>query len=129
MISMLRQLIPGLMRLHTFGYSHGDLKPENICARLKHDGNVRFTLIDLGMASKLPKPGPPVSSKMSFRGNYMFAGVNQIEVKRAAAIDDLYSLLCVAYYFVNKTLPWITYIEEKNTLNPDLNLYVKENFI
>ena len=115
--------------MHEFGYSHGDLKPENICARMTHDGNVRFTLIDLGMASKLPRPGAPVSSKMYFRGNYMFAGVNQIEVKRASSIDDLYSLLCVAYYFVNKTLPWIKHIEEENMLNPDVNLYEKENFI
>jgi len=30
---MLRQIIPALQRLHTLGYSHGDLKLENICAR------------------------------------------------------------------------------------------------
>ena len=31
--SMLRQLIPGLNLIHSFGYAHGDLKFENICAR------------------------------------------------------------------------------------------------
>ena len=55
--SMLRQLIPGLKRIHSFGYSHGDLKPSNICARKSRDGSIKFTLIDLGMSTKLIKLG------------------------------------------------------------------------
>ena len=57
MITMLHQIIPGLQKMHEFGYSHGDLKPENICGRKSHDGTWKFTLIDLGMSSKLPKLG------------------------------------------------------------------------
>ena len=30
---MIRQLIPVLRRLHDLGFSHGDIKPENICAK------------------------------------------------------------------------------------------------
>ena len=33
MFCMLRDLIQSLQIIHTLGYCHGDLKPENICAR------------------------------------------------------------------------------------------------
>ena len=52
-ISMLKHIILGLQKLHGLGYSHGDLKPANICARKGHDGKIKFTLIDLGMSSRL----------------------------------------------------------------------------
>ena len=56
-VSMVCQIIDGLKILHSFGYSHGDLKIQNICARPAHDGRFRFTLIDLGVTMKLPKIG------------------------------------------------------------------------
>ena len=50
-VEMLRQIIPGLERLHSLGYSHGDLKLENICARsTQGDSCLKFTLIDFGMS-------------------------------------------------------------------------------
>ncbi len=50
MADMLRQIIPGLARLHQQKYSHGDLKLENICARTSGNGALKFTLIDFGMS-------------------------------------------------------------------------------
>jgi serine/threonine protein kinase len=50
MCVMLRQMIPGLASLHNIGYSHGDLKLENICARTSTNENFKFTLIDFGMS-------------------------------------------------------------------------------
>ena len=31
-VEMLKQLIPALKKLHDIGFSHGDIKHENICA-------------------------------------------------------------------------------------------------
>lgn len=50
MTEMLHQIIPALQCLHAQGYSHGDLKPENICARTTLSGDLKFTLIDFGMS-------------------------------------------------------------------------------
>ena len=50
---MLRQLIMALKTLHELGYSHGDLKPENVCARKRQQGDFVFTLIDFGLCQKL----------------------------------------------------------------------------
>ena len=36
-VCMLKQIIPGLKKLHHMGYSHNDLKPANICARQNDD--------------------------------------------------------------------------------------------
>ena len=44
----------GTKMLHELGYSHGDLKPENICARKRQSGEIVFTLIDFGLCQKLP---------------------------------------------------------------------------
>lgn len=55
MAEMLRQVLPGLAHLHMIGYSHGDLKLENICARTSINNNFKFTLIDFGMSQKLPQ--------------------------------------------------------------------------
>jgi serine/threonine protein kinase len=46
---MLRQIIMALKNLHNLGYSHGDLKPENVCARKTREGRLKFTLIDFGI--------------------------------------------------------------------------------
>ena len=122
MITMLKQIIPGMRRLHNHGYSHGDLKPENICARPSADGSYKFTLIDLGMCSKLLRPNSDTSQKY-FRGNYIFCNAEQITNKRPTAIDDLYSLLCVAYMFIFNTLPWLKKIEQLSIKNPRINMY------
>ena len=63
------------------------------------------------MSSKLPQLGE-FYGKKDFRGNLMFASIDHIVRKRASQLDDLYSLLCVAYYFIIGTLPWIEYIEK-----------------
>ena len=122
-VTMLKQVLPGLRRIHQFGYSHGDLKPENICARpSRADGSFKFTLIDLGMCSKLLRPESDTSKKY-FRGNYIFCHAEQIVNKRPAAIDDVYSLVCVAYMFVFGTLPWLKRVEQLSAKNPRINMY------
>lgn len=111
-IEMLRKMIPALQRLHELGYSHSDLKLQNICARKTSSGKYNFTLIDLGMATKLFTLGDK-NRNYYFRGNFMFASPWHIYTQRSSALDDLYSLLCVAqFYIMGNRLPWVTYIIE-----------------
>jgi serine/threonine protein kinase len=69
---MLRQILHAIKSLHAIGYSHGDIKPENICARTTKENKVKFSLIDFGLCQKLPKQGESNTLNKSFRGNYMF---------------------------------------------------------
>lgn len=74
---MLRQILSALKTLHSLGYSHGDIKPENICARRTKENKIKFTLIDFGLAQKLNAIGKTHNS--NFRGNYMFCSDHQLE--------------------------------------------------
>ena len=100
----------GLKLLHDFGYSHGDLKINNICARPQRDGKFKFTLIDLGVTSKLRNIGELTTHK-KFRGNLLTASPDHIINRRPGSIDEVYSLLCVAYLFVYGNLPWREFIQ------------------
>ena len=102
---MISQLFHALELLHSFGYSHGDIKPENICAKPLKDGSFKFTLIDFGVIGKIPKIGESTEEKV-FRGNLLASSADHLNNKRPGSIDDLYSMLCVAYYFIHDTLPW-----------------------
>ena len=114
MVLMLKQIIPGLEKIHSFGYTHSDIKLANICARASkfHPSSFIFTLIDFGVCSKQPLIGQKFPND-DFRGNFMFASIEQIVRKRATCLCDIYSLICSAYYFVHDTLPWLDYLKEK----------------
>ena len=120
---MLKQLIPSLKRLHDHGFAHSDIKLSNICARKGHDGSFKFMLIDLGNSTKLVRLGESYDSK-AFRGNLMYASPDHIERKRASHLDDLYSLLCVAFWFMIGSLPWFDYIEELHEKKKSSNFYI-----
>ena len=72
MSQMIAEIVLALQKLHSFGYSHGDLKLENICCRITSKRKFKFTLIDFGVSSKLPEPGQDTTDK-NFRGNFTFA--------------------------------------------------------
>ena len=59
----------------------------------------------------------------------MFASIEQIVRKRATSLCDIYSLICLVYFFVNDTLPWLDYIDKKAQLEPEPDsLYEEQNF-
>ena len=127
-IEMVRHVLPSLKKIHDLGYSHGDIKPGNICARKSHDGSFQFTLIDLGMSARLAQLGCTYNFK-KFRGNIMFASTDNILRARASQLDDIYSLLCVAHHFIFGTLPWIEHIEDLQTKNTDCNFYRLDRYL
>ena len=106
-LSMVLQVSKGLQQLHEFGFAHSDLKLENICARIDSNKKFKFTLIDFGVVTRLPKIGQSFGlNEKLFRGNLLTASLEHIQSHRSSVIDDIYSLLCVAYQFVFEKLPW-----------------------
>ena len=69
---------------------------------------------------KLPKAGESTKHK-KFRGNLLTASIDQIKNKRPGAIDDIYSLLCVAYQFVFDSIPWRDYMNIKHAQDNHAN--------
>ena len=97
-LSMVYQVAKALQKIHDFGFTHSDLKLENICARIGSKEKFKFTLIDFGVVTKLPKIGESFNlNEKLFRGNLLTSSLDHIITHRASMIDDIYSLLCVAY--------------------------------
>lgn len=70
-----RQLINGLRDLHEIGYTHGDLKLDNILVYQKPDGSLQLKITDFG------KTG----SKVFKTGNPRFAGLEGISSQQEEA--------------------------------------------
>lgn len=102
---MLRQLILSLKTLHSLGYSHGDIKADNICARVGKDGKFKFSLIDFGVSRRLPKPTQEDAKQQFLVGNVKFCSWRQIELFRPSRLCDLIALLDVSYYVVHRCVP------------------------
>ena len=119
-MSMIYQVTKGLQTIHGFMFAHSDLKLENICARLGSNNEYKFTLIDFGVVTRLPLIGESYNlNEKLFRGNLLTASLDHILSHRATTIDDMYSLLCVAYQFVFKKLPWHEKLDRKlSMINP-----------
>ena len=111
-VNLLHQLIVGLKKIHELGYAHCDLKPDNICARRDSKGSLRFSLIDLGLTTRLLRLGEHQASP-KFRGNLMYASPMHLKFMRTSEWDDIYSLMCVVLLFIHQVLPWISYLEQR----------------
>ena len=63
------------------------------------------------------------TDKKRFRGNLNFASPDHIIKKRASRIDDLYSLVCVAYRYVVGILPWEEHLKLKFEKNGEDSIF------
>lgn len=108
---LLRQGIIALKTVHALGYSHGDLKPENVCARQSRNGKLKFTLIDFGIGRKLGMPNDDTPCK-HFRGNFLFCSDRQLKMFKPTQFCDLIALVYIAYFVVYKEVPATEYAQE-----------------
>ena len=94
--------------LHSIGYMHNDLKPENII--LDKDRMDKIFLIDFGLSEAfLEHTQEHVEQKTNcgFTGNIMFASLNACRGLSKARRDDLESAFYLIIYLLNRnTLPW-----------------------
>lgn len=58
----------------------------------------------------------------------MFSSTQQLQNYKPTMLCDIFSLLFVAYYFVENGLPWTDYIDLKMEVSPNLNLYDYKSF-
>lgn len=120
--AMLEQMIPALQTLHDAGYSHGDLKPDNVCARLSSDGSYRFTLIDFGVSQKLLPPGIDKINP-TFHGNLLFCSKRQLNYLRVSRLCDLMALTDVGYCIFTRSMPITNYLYRYKEEHPGDNRY------
>jgi len=104
-----------LKELHSKGYVHGDVKPENFL--LGQPGSLqekRLYLVDLGLATRWKDPvcGTHVEYDQRpdvFRGTVRYASVHAHLGRTASRRDDLESLAYTLLFLLKGRLPWQGY--------------------
>lgn len=101
------QLIHRLKVLHSVGWLHLDIKPNNIVlnsSKLSHIESSMLALIDFGIAKSYLTPflkHVAMREHVSFAGNFLFASVNAFTGLTQSRRDDLISLLYLLVFFRN----------------------------
>ncbi|KAF1993985.1 kinase-like protein [Amniculicola lignicola CBS 123094] len=96
------QLIPSFRHIHSKGYIHRDVKPENMLMGDGKQGNNVY-VTDIGLAKEIEEPG---ERNCSLIGTTRYASVNAHLGVEQSPRDDMESLGYVLIYFLQGSLPW-----------------------
>ena len=97
-LAIAKAVITALEELHSKGYTHNDIKPDNILMK-----NKKLTLIDFGCSTQFMESGRHIGKNKvpHFQGNYMFSSINQMTFTVTSRKDDLVSLCYLLIYLLN----------------------------
>ncbi|ODN02866.1 Casein kinase I isoform delta [Orchesella cincta] len=118
-LMLVDQLIALLEQLHTAGYIHRDLKPDNMV--MGYGSNVDTVyLVDFGLAQKYKNDKENETgsnSKDKFAGTIAFASANALEGKRQSPRDDMESLAYSILMLIRGgVLPWCYVFKEEEDI-------------
>ena len=107
------QMISALYKLHSIGYVHNDIKPNNILIGSNSNGTLtsKLHLIDFGLASSYWDFGNnkhmSIKTDVAFKGTLRFSSFNHhVNGLSQSRRDDLESLIYVGIYLTTEKLPW-----------------------
>jgi serine/threonine protein kinase len=96
------QLISRFQFIHSKGYIHRDVKPDNLLMGIGTQGNTVY-MTDIGLAKEIEDPDRHMYSVV---GTLRYASINAHLGKEQSPRDDMESLGYVLLYFLKGSLPW-----------------------
>nr|MBA2541848.1 serine/threonine protein kinase [Deltaproteobacteria bacterium] len=98
------RIAEALALTHEAGYTHRDLKPDNIVRRA--DGSL--VILDLGLARKLPDdPGDPNRAGVQVGSVEYMAPEQALDATTARGAADIYALGCILYELCSGRPPFV----------------------
>lgn len=119
------QIISQLEILHKMGYTHGDLKFQNICY---NEETKRYSLIDFALVTRIFHSNGQHKDQedvRSFFGNSLFAPDSMVSLKSTGRKDDIESFMYILCYLYKGMLPVVEFINE-NIDNFNMNQFLEK---
>lgn len=101
------KMIDTLRHIHSYGYIHRDLKPDNFA--IGYEDESKVYCLDFGLAKKyIKKNGEHIdfTDDRKFVGTARYASINAHKGVEQSRRDDLESLGYILVYFFKGKLPW-----------------------
>ena len=100
--AVVAQAAAALDAVHSAGYVHRDVKPENLLV----DADDRVHLIDFALARRVGDPGPWVTDEGNWLGTPDFAAPEQIRGLPMDARSEVYALGAVLHWAITAKVPF-----------------------
>ncbi len=106
-LTIILQVLEGLMEAHAMGLVHRDLRPRNIMLASCCDQKDFVKILDFGVAKILPTGGDPSKSFIGFvMGDATYTAPEQLLGKTVSAATDIYSAAIIFYQLLTGNPPY-----------------------
>lgn len=127
LLKLMRDVVAGIVHLHSLGIIHRDLKPQNVL--ISKEGPLRAKLSDMGISKRLQEDMTSVSHHGTGFGSSGWQAPEQLCHGRQTRAIDLFSLGCLIFYCITKGKhPFGEYYErDMKIINNQFDLFIVDH--
>ncbi|KAI4999052.1 hypothetical protein ZWY2020_059742 [Hordeum vulgare] len=127
LLKLMRDVVAGIVHLHSLGIIHRDLKPQNVL--ISKEGSLSAKLSDMGISKRLQEDMSSLSHHGTGYGSSGWQAPEQLRRASQTRAMDLFSLGCLIFYCITKGKhPFGEYYEQDiNIINGHFDLFVVDH--
>uniref|UniRef100_A0ACD5U8U7 Uncharacterized protein n=1 Tax=Avena sativa TaxID=4498 RepID=A0ACD5U8U7_AVESA len=127
LLKLMRDVVAGIVHLHSLGIIHRDLKPQNVL--ISKEGPLSAKLSDMGISKRLQEDMASLSHHGTGFGSSGWQAPEQLRHESQTRAMDLFSLGCLIFYCITKGKhPFGEYYErDMNIIKGNFDLFVVDH--